>query len=641
MMRISYNWLQSYFKEPLPKPKELADLLTMHSFEIEGLSEHDDDIIFEMKTLPNRAHDCLGHVGVAKDVALLLDRPLERNPLLMSTNMWSQSEKLDVHIESEKLCKRYSGLVLENVTVGSSPEWLQKRLAAIGQKSINNIVDAANFVMFDIGQPLHAFDMDKLESKESKVVIDVRTAKAGEIAKTLGGGEYKLSEDMLLITDGTADKPIGIAGIKGGTSAEITTKTKNILLESANFDPISVRKTAQALGLRTDASVRFEHELSPELTFPALVAAANLVLEIAAGDGVRVEGFVDAYKEPVELSAVRIMLEEICSLIGTDIPASVAEKILRTLSAGIEDDGDVYVVTPPFERLDITIKEDLIEEVGRMYGYEHVKPKKLPQVKNVFVNPKVLLSYRIRSILVELGFIEVYTYGFVHAGDIELENALAADKKFLRKDLAVGLSASLASNKLNAPLLGIDTVRIFEIGNVFTKVGEKWLLGIGIKNMTKKKEKETEQLRAVEKLFSEKLGTIVEGKLHDNVLEVDLDALSSRVSFDVGERLEVQREHLTTVYKKISPYPFIARDIALFVPEHTEPEDVLLVITAEAGELLVQKRLFDTYKTEDKISYAFSLVFQSEERTLADAEITPIMEKITTALQKKKGWKVR
>ncbi len=640
-MKISYNWLQSYFKEVLPKPAKLADLLTMHSFEIEGMSEHDGDIIFEIKTLANRAHDCLGHIGVAKDVSLLLNIRLEKNPLLVSTAAWSLSEKATVQVEDQKLCSRYAGLVIENVQVGPSPEWLQKRLTALGQKSINNIVDATNIVMFEIGQPLHAFDMDKLAVKEEKVAIAVRMAKEGEKITVLGGVEHSLTKEMLLITDGNAEAPLGIAGIKGGVKAEITQETKNILIESANFDPISVRKAAQKLGLRTDASIRFEHEISSELVYPALVAVAETILATASSKDTRIEGVIDVYAEPVELADVSVTLEEICALIGTSIPAVDAERILRSFSAGFEEKNGTYTVTPPFERLDIMIKEDLIEEVGRIYGYEHVEPKKLPHVENIPVNPRVLLATKIRNILADVGYIEVFTYVFLDEGVVELENPIARDKKFLRKDLLTGLTASLELNRVNSPLLGFDTVRIFEIGNVFAKEGEKWTLGIGVKHAMKTKEKEAEVLHAVEKLLSEKLGAAVSGTIHRNVLEIDLNDLVQKVKYDTGERLPKMESNKGMVYKKISPYPFIARDIALFVPEKTKPEAVLEIIEKEAGELLATRRLFDKYEKDGKISYAFSLVFQSNERTLTDAEIAPIMERITAALQKHKDWKVR
>ena len=613
----------------------------MHSFEIEGVSKHDDDSVFEIKTLANRAHDCFGHFGVAKEVSLLLKIPLERNPLLASSNAWLPSEKVVVHIEDPKLCRRYIGLIIENVKVGPSPEWLMKRLARLGQKSINNIVDATNLVMFEIGQPLHAFDFNKFSLKEGRAAITVRCGEEHEKILTLGGGDHTVTKDMLLITDGDSGTPIGIAGIKGGAVAEITTETKNIVIESANFDPVSIRKTAQKLGFRTEASVRFEHELSPELAYPAIVSVAQLILTIASGDETFVEGMVDEYPEPVEVLPVRVAFEEIGARIGTDIPKMEVERILRSLSSGFEQEGDDYVVTPPFERLDLIIKQDLIEEVGRIYRYEHVIPKKLLHVENIAVNPKALLASIIRSTLVDAGCIEVFTYVFQEHGVREVENPIADDKKYLRKDLGTGLSASLEQNTRNAPLLGLDTIRIFEIGNVFTEKGEKWLLGIGVKNVLKKKEKETTDLHALEKLLSEKLGCEVAGTLDGTVLEIDLDMLVSKVQFHKKERLPKAPAKKSTVYKKISPYPFIARDIAIFVPAQTKPETVLEIIKKEADDLVVMLRLFDIYRAEDKVSYAYSIVFQSKERTLTDIEITPLMEHIKGVLEKNEGWKVR
>lgn len=642
-MRISYLWLQSYFKTSLPQPSKLAELLTIHSFEIENMQTVQDDTVFEIKTLPNRAHDCLGHIGVAKDIGLLLDLPLARESLLTGVGAWPASEKLSVHIEDAKLCRRYSGLVIENVAVGPSPDWLTKRLEAIGQKSINNVVDATNFVMFDLGQPLHAFDRAKLGEKNGMTAITVRTATLKEVIKTLGGKDYKLSSDMLVIADGASGAPIGIAGVKGGMAAEITKDTKNIILESANFDPVSIRRTAQVLGLRSDASVRFEHDLSPELTYPGLVAVAELILKIAGGKETRVEGLMDEYPNPIERAPVSVTLRQIQRLLGEKILAARAEGILRSLSAGFEEEQGTYRVMPPFERLDIAIKEDLIEEVGRVYGYEHINAQPLQKIARVQTkNARVLVVWRIREVLAALGFFEVYTYTFTAEGSVALENPIAADKKFLRKSLTHGLRKSLDLNVYHAPLLGVDVVKIFEIGTVFHKDGERCVLGIAARTTGSKKGAADEKImQETQEALSKQFGIPFEGTVMHGILEIDFDDVVSKMKLDPDDIFEERDRKTNITYKKISPYPFMARDIALFVPVGVSPEEAWKIIEKESGMLLIRLRLFDTYEKEGKVSYAFRLVFQSDERTLTDTEIGQVMERITAVLENEREWQVR
>ena len=261
-MKISYNWLQSYFSEKLPESLVLADLLTMHSFEVEEVVARGDDFIFDIDVLPNRGHDCLCHYGVANEVSAVTGVPLKNAPLKEPLPQWPVSNELTVHVEANEVCPRYSAAVLKGVTVGPSPAWLAERLRAIGQKSINNVVDATNYVMFNLGQPLHAFDMARLTKKDGKALIVVRCARQGERIVTLEGAEHGLTERDLLIVDGNADISVGIAGIKGGMAARIDESTHDILIEAANFNRTSVRKTARVLNLRTDASTRFEHEIS-------------------------------------------------------------------------------------------------------------------------------------------------------------------------------------------------------------------------------------------------------------------------------------------------------------------------------------------------------------------------------------------
>ena len=254
-MKVSLSWLQTYFDTPLPKAEEISDALTFHAFEIE---ESSGDML-DVKVLPNRAADCLCHCGLAKELSAILDISLKSDPLRDLLPKFPKTDVLTVTIEDPKKCLRYMGAVVKGVKVGPSPAWLKKALETVGQRSINNIVDATNYVMLNIGQPLHAFDAAKLTQKDGKYAIGVRNAKEGEMFTTLSNETFTLKSNVLLITDANVDSAIGIAGIKGGKAAEVTANTTDIIIESANFDGTTTRRAAQTLKLFTDASVRFQN----------------------------------------------------------------------------------------------------------------------------------------------------------------------------------------------------------------------------------------------------------------------------------------------------------------------------------------------------------------------------------------------
>src|SRR3990167_738045 len=287
-MKISKQWLDTFFNAPLLEASILADALTFHAFEIDGVEKVGNDDVLDVKVTPNRGHDALSHRGIAKELSAILKLPLANDPFAVRPLLAPVTTDVSVELSS-KLCKRYIAGYIKGVKVGPSPEWLKTRLEAVGQRSINNVVDATNFVMFNIGQPLHAFDAGKLGSLK----IGVRAAKDGEVMVALDKKEYTLGRSTLVIT--AADAPVGIAGVKGGMPAAINETTKDIVIESANFDGVSVRKTAQALRLRTDASARFEQVLSPEIAAHGMQAVAALIQELAGGE---LAGFADVYSEP-------------------------------------------------------------------------------------------------------------------------------------------------------------------------------------------------------------------------------------------------------------------------------------------------------------------------------------------------------
>ncbi|MES2436688.1 MAG: phenylalanine--tRNA ligase subunit beta [Patescibacteria group bacterium] len=648
-MKISYNWLQTYFKDPLPSPTELGDLLTFHVFEIESIDEVGNDTILDVKVLPDRAHYALSHKGVAYEIAAITNTPVHEKPLAIKRESIKDSQELIVNIYDER-CIRDSKVVLKNITVETSPEWLKERLTAIGQRSISNIVDATNYVMFDRGQPLHAFDFDKLTKKDGKAAIGLKKANAGDKITTLGGKEYTLDADTLVFTDEyNNDALLDIAGIKGGTLAEVDANTKNIVVLSANFDASYIRKTSTKYGIRTDASKRSENNISPELTMDGLLQVVQLITDISK-TAPTIEGIVDYYPKVITQPKVVISTDYIVKMLGVNISEPEITTILQRLQISYLHKEGVFEIMPPLWRRDLVIAQDVVEEVGRIYGYKKLPSTQLPETSfKPAVNKLFYYSNKIRTILTEAGFSEVYTYALQNKGEVEILNPLASDKNYLRKDLVTGISQSLELNVRNADLLGLDQIKIFEIGKAFAKDAESTKFALGVKNAKKMKVKEGQAIKDILQKIGEALGTTLDLKIADTdtVFELDFDALIEQLPQPTAYEPYIRSEEVTT-YKKFSAYPFAVRDIAVFTPEGTSKETVRSVIEKYAGDIVLTEkiRLFDEFtKTlEDgskKISFGFRMVFQSYERTLTEEEINAVMKSITDDMNMREGWQVR
>jgi len=591
------------------------------------------DSIFDIKVLPDRAHDCLSHEGIAREVGAILDIPLNKK---VQAKELQKSSTLQISIENPKLVPRYSAVILRNVKVGQSPKWLKERLLSIGQKPINNVVDITNFVMQDMGQPLHAFDLSHIFEKEGVRHVHVRGATEGEQFIGLDDVEYKLPSSALLITDKQTNVVLGIGGIKGGKASSITEKTTDILLESANFDPVQTRLTSQALKLRTESSVRFEKELSPELVHEGLMRAVSLLEELA---GAKDEGLSDTYPSPHIKKEISLRQEDIKRVLGIHISLTSAQKILTALECEVCIEKDVLKVIPPYRRLDLNLKENIIEEVGRIHGYDNVAPVALPESN---VSPKVnkLFYYilRITDLLSKQGFSEIKTYSFRNEGKVEIANPIALDKKYVRENLTRGVLESHKLNEYNAPLLGLNQIKVFEIGTVFTKDGEEHVsLCLSVKNAKGwRKEGEVDTLQDVLNILRKELGVDLMTK--DSTIECNLEEIIEKLRDASEYGMELNQKKKT--YTNISVYPFILRDIALWVPKEVTDKEIEKLIRIHAGKLLVKISLFDVFEKDGKTSYAFRLVFQSQDKTLSDEEINKVMEQIVGEVEKK-GWTVR
>jgi phenylalanyl-tRNA synthetase beta subunit len=586
-MKISYNWLKAYVPD-IPEPHRLADIFTYHICEVESYEKlPDGDYLFDLGVLPNRAHDLLSHQGIAHELASLL-RISYKDPSGIYKTPASKPTTLTVDIQTDKV-RRYSARIIRNITIGPSSEWVKKHLESIGQRSINNVVDATNLIMYDCGQPTHAFDLDKLTSAH----LIIESAQKAEKITLLDGKEVELDESVVTIRD--KSKVLALAGVKGGKAAEVTTDTKNILIEVANFDPISVRKTARRLGILTDSAKRFENDLSPELCTKAMFELSALFVELFPDASF--EDIVDIYPVPEEGRVLIFTIDDISKKLGVTVERDDLEKILSYYNLIFMEVGGMYTISVPPLRLDLVDSEDVIEEIGRVMGYDKVNPV-LPKIDFVPKENKTYLQImQTRMKLVADGYRETMTYAFADRGDIEVL-ASASDKKFLRTNLSDGLKKAYEMNKLNIPLLGGSEVKIFEIGTVFKKEGE-----------------------SVNVAYADKKG----------ITEMSLDAFSEKNPFS-GESWK-QNLSSEKVFTPWSVYPFIARDIAVWVPEGIMPETLAAIYKEFGAEILRgEPTLFDQFTKDGRTSYAFRLVFQAYDRTLTDDEVGVIVGHITEKL---------
>jgi len=630
-MKISYNILNTFFDGKLPAPAVLEEAFTFHSWEIDEVIEKDGDTMFDVKVLPDKSAWALSHRGVAKDLSVVLGMPLAHDLFTHMPSLSPRTDALSVRVDTP-LCDRYAAAYVTGVVVGPSPEWLVKSLATLGQRSINNIVDATNYVMFMTGQPLHAFDAGKL----SALSIGVRTARDGEKITTLTGDVCEFSSQDALIVDGGNDTPLGIAGIKGGKVAEVDQKTTDLVIESAHFNAVSTRKTAQRLKLRTDASVRYENGIVSDVVPYALEEVVRVILEIARGSLV---GYVDTGTDRRMCTNVFVSLSKINSVLGLSLSQDDVEKILVRFGYPYTWSGDVLSIIPPFERPDLVIAEDIIEEIGRMHGYDHVvsvTPSPLPLTE---INTTFYYTDMVRRALQDAGFSEIFTSSFRAHDVVKLKNALASDKGYLRSALAENMKEALARNAPNADLLGVREIATFEVGTVFTQSGQHLSLALGVSSPSGYKAKNDEAiLKRGMTAVETALGVALPWTSNAGIAEVALSPVFMALPVPTAYAQFEKTPDIT--YRSFSQYPFASRDVAFWSPQGKTEEELAALIKEMGGALLMRLDLFDRFEKEGRVSYAFRLVFQSFEKTLTEEEITLPMEQIYTKL-KEIGCEVR
>lgn len=634
-MKFSYNWLQTYFAEPLPSPKDLAEKITFHSSEVEEVLSLEGDTVLDIKVLPDKSPWLMSHRGLAREVSVILNRPLVED-LFKNEVKSENSTKISI-CRTTSECDFYAAALVEGVKVGPSPKWLVESLAAVGQRSINNIVDATNFVMFELGQPLHAFDAEKINTDDDNYLIEIRKAESGEEITTLANEKIVLSASDVLITDGVTRQPIGIAGVKGGNFAAVSEGTKKIIIESAHFNRVSIRNTAKRLNLPTDAAKRFENGINVAVAPIAFKRVIKLILEIGGGVCVA-ETFSGDYSTPSV--SVSCSLTKINSVLGLNLSEIEVGDILTRFDYKHEWGGGVVTVLPPFERDDIIIAEDLIEEIGRIYGLNKVKAIVPTLVKLKEFNARFYYAEKIRNVLLELGFSEVYTSSFRDRDIVKLENALASDKGYLRSTLAANLQEARERNIPHRDLLGLSAIKLFEIGSVFEIEKEEFHVALAIQTGTAYKAKVDDSLLEEALIaISEKLGVSLTLLSSANgVAEFSLDNLLSQLPPPTNyEKATAVSEKQ---YQAFSLYPAIVRDVAMWLPEKLDPSLIIKEIRIVAGQFCVRITHLDTFEKDGRISYAFRLVFQSKNKTLTDGEVQVFMDSVYKSIANK-GWEVR
>lgn len=643
----------------------------------EAYQVEEDVVDFEIT--PNRP-DCLCMLGMAREASAVFQRPLKYPEISIKKEEDDVNNYISVEIKRPDLCSRYVARVVKDIKIAQSPWWMQKRLMAAGVRPINNIVDITNYVMLEYGTPLHAFNINNVEGR--KIIVDV--AKDGEKFVTLDGTERTLDGESLLIND--SKKGIALAGIMGGLNSEIEDDTQTILVEAACFDPDGTRRTSKKLGLRTEASARFEKGVDANLCRTAADRVCQLIELLGAG--VVVNGAVDVYPNEIKAPVTKVRTQRVNSLLGINLTTDEMKSIFERLEMKVEVDEDVMTVTPPTIRFDLLEEVDYVEEVARIYGYDN-HPSTLPAGSDVASKPaKREMEDLVKEKLMGMGLDEIQTYSFVSPRGVDkilvdedsykrdfvkLINPLGEENSVMRTTLIPNMLEVLERNNARH----IDAVEAFELGRLFLNafkteeglpqeqkslcigmygkncdfyslkgVVETLLDELGIENTEYSADKGNKTFhpgRCADVLVDEAvLGTF--GEVSSAVVEqYNLPARVYVAELDFEKLFELA--DLEILYKSIPKYPAMERDIALVVKDDVQSGDIIRVIRENGGALLENVELFDVYKGKQLAdgfkSMAYALRYRDVNKTLTDEEIAKPHEKILKALSEKFGASLR
>ncbi len=679
-MKISLDWLKQYIKWD-EDPSQLIEIFNNIGLVVDDWKERDGDIILDMETYANRP-DTLGHIGVARELAAALKRQLTEENWPVSESGEKTEAVVDIQIHEETLCPRYCGLVIRDVPVGPSPEWLVRRIRSMGLNPVNNVVDVTNYILFSTAQPIHAFDLSRLEGEK----IIVRRANKGESLKTLDDKVETLSTDMLVIAD--ERKPVALAGIVGGQESAVTEKTNDVFIESAYFSPVSIRKTAKELGIQTDASYRFERGADISVAPQAAQMAASILTQMG-GKGTR--GVFDVYPKPRKKKTLILRQHRITDLLGVDVPDSEIEDILRRLEFTVtREQTGLWKIQVPFHRVDIEREADLIEETARFYGYSKI-PATLPPQKSLEPPPSLIrkTTSKIRSILFHYGFNEVVNFSFMDKDSekvfsagmkpVEIRNPVSSKASLLRTSLLPGLLETVTWN-MNR---GYGGVHIFEMGKIYLWKNEETmeqlmlsLLSTGLFGAQNWQEKQEETdffrikgaceallhwLRFEPFLFQKEnhpffepeysLQLLVKGQ---SIGFVGLLSEEIREGFSLKNRVWAAEINLKSLLDKqrqvfqlrsLGKFPSVVRDVSFLADENHVFQDIVSSLRKKSLPYLEEFELYDRFAgtslPEGKVSLSFRFTFRHSQRTLTTDEIDVLMEKIIKILMVDFGFQLR
>lgn len=635
-----------------------------------------NDVILNLDVLSNRP-DLFSHEGVAREISAITDKKF--NPVNFKIKEDSNSkidDYLSVEIKDQKACSRYEARIIKDIKVEESPLWLKNRLQVLGIRPVNNIVDITNYVMMELGQPLHAFDFDKLSSQGKKKIIVRKSFKKEEII-TLDGKKRSLSPEVLAVCD--ARKPISIAGVMGGQDTEVSENTRNIILESANFDWVSIRKSTRVLGLRTEAVIRFEKGLDPNMTDLAIDRASNFIADITGGKIVK--GKIDKNFSKETKRIVKLKLNKLKKYSGKEISKERIKNTLNKLSIDVEiKESEINAVIPSFRR-DIKEDADLIEEILRISGYDKVPityplSENKPSCKNEFFQAEK----KVKDILKGLGVTEVYNYSFVGEslikkfGEVPIEymklkNPLRMENSLLRRNLLFSMIETAEFNAKNFVEFSIFelsrvflknksklpnedkrvSILVYSKNNSFFKVKgilEAMFSDLGIDNVsfspTSLKNNYWHPQKTADIIINKKkIGVI--GQLHPQVQEKF--EFSGGLAISEIDLRQLILNSTEKVFKKFSKMPKVIQDLAIVVEEKTLEKNIRLEISKVSGDLLKEIELFDIYRGKQiesgKKSLAYHITYQAKDRTLTDDEVKSIQFNIINALKKRFNAKIR
>jgi len=637
-----------------------------------------NETVIEFEITPNRP-DCLSMEGIAREAAVTLNKDFRKPEFKVLEEGDNISSYVSIEVEAPDLCPRYSARVVKDVKIGPSPDWMQHRLKAAGVRPINNIVDVTNYVMLELGQPMHAFDLENLTGRK----IIVRRAKDWEVLKTLDDQERKLDSSMLVIAD--ENRPVGIAGVMGGANSEITENTKTILLESANFNGTSIRLTAKKLGMRTEASSRFEKGLDLENTIRALERTAQLIEQMGAG--VVCKGIIDCYPEKRETRKVKFRPDAINSLLGTSIDQKFMVDVLTALEFEV-DEKEMTVTVPSF-RQDVEREADLAEEVARFYGYNNIEAtllagKAFGLGKRTY---KQKIEDMIKDVMIATGFYEVCTYSFTSPkvfdamrlpedsrlrNAVKIINPLGEDYSIMRTSTIPDMLKVISTNFSRR----VEAVKFFELSSVYiadklplTELPEERLtltlglyggcdfydlkgaveelldaLGIRGYGFEPLKDNPSFHPGRTAKLVINGRDAGVLGEIHPEVAE-EFDCPERTYIGVIEVKPLIDSASLLAQYMPLPKFPAVTRDIALLISDDIMVKSIEEIIYRESGKIIESVKLFDIYKgkqvPEGMKSVAYSLAFRASDRTLTDDEVNKVMAGITGSLKKELGAQLR